>query len=153
VCLDELDHLDVKPWVGRDVAAIQHAFLDVITDAKRESGSHLKTIDLTASFLGSNPPLPRPTIYVARWKEGELEGYVSKIGRTGRARSRRVTRQETWGRAGDTCVREIGAPPKLLGKSTSSDLAYEPWTSGTYWVLACKPDYCFVTFSTVHVVF
>ena len=153
VCLDELDHLDVKPWVGRDVAAIQHAFLDVITDAKRESGSHLKSIDLTASFLGSSPPLPRSTIYVARWKEGTLEGYVSKIGRAGRSSSRKVILPKNLVGDWDIYVMEVGDPPKLLGKSTSPDLAYEPWTSGTYWVLACKPDYCFVTFSTVHVVF
>jgi hypothetical protein len=153
VCLDELDHLDVKPWVGRDVAAIQHAFLDVITDAKRESASHLKSIDLTASFLGSNPPLPRQTIYVARWKEGTLEGYVSKIGRAGRSSSRKVILPKNLVGDWDIYVTAIGDPPKLLGKSTSTELAYEPWTSGTYWVLACKAEYCFVTFSTVHVVF
>jgi len=53
----------------------------------------------------------------------------------------------------DIYATEVGDPPKLLGKSSSPDLAYEPWTSGTYWLLACKPDYCFVMFSTVHVVF
>jgi hypothetical protein len=153
VCLDELDHLDVKPWVGRDVAAIQHAFLDVITDAKRESGSHLKTIDLTASFLGSDPPLPRPKLYVARWNEGVLEGYVAKIGRAGRSSSRKVILPKNLTGDWDIYVMEVGDPPKLLGKSTSAELSYEPWTSGTYWLLACKPDYCFVMSSTVHVVF
>jgi hypothetical protein len=153
VCLDELDHLDVKPWVGRDIAAIHHAFLDVITDARHESGSHLKTIDLTASFLGTDPPLPRPKIYVARWNEGSLEGYVSKISRAGRSSARKVILPKNLVGAWEIYVVAIGDPPKLLGKSTSTDLAYEPWTSGTYWVLACKPDYCFVTFSTVHVVF
>jgi len=153
VCLDELDHLDMKPWLGRDVGAIQHAFLDVITDAQRESGSHFKTIDLTASFLGSNPPLPRPTLYVARWKDGTLEGYVAKIGRAGRSSARKVILPKNLVGDWDIYATEVGDPPKLLGKSSSPDLAYEPWTSGTYWLLACKPDYCFVMFSTVHVVF
>jgi hypothetical protein len=154
VCLDELDTLDIKPWVGRDIGAIHHALLDAITDARAVSGSHIKTVDLTASFLGSNPPLPRKKLYVARWNEGTLEGYISNIKRSGRSAARQIVLPKNLTGEWEMYVMAVGEPPRRMGLSTSTTpLSYEPWTSGTYWVLACKPDYCFVTFSTVHVVF
>ncbi|MEO8548728.1 MAG: DUF6056 family protein [Kofleriaceae bacterium] len=152
VCLDQLDQLEIKPWMGRDVKAIQHAFLDAITNIRRVSGSTVKSIDLTASFLGDTPPLPRKKLYVARWANGELEGYVSKIARSGRTAARQLVLPKNLVGDWDMYVMAVGDPPKLVGKSTDKTLSYEPWTSGTYWVLACKPDYCFVTSSTVHVV-
>jgi hypothetical protein len=47
---------------------------------------------------------------------------------------------------------QVGDEPRRLGTG-ADDLGYEPWRSGTYWVLACKPEYCFVTHAATHVVF
>jgi hypothetical protein len=154
MCLDELDELDIKPWMGTDVGAIHHAFLDAITEIQRVSGTHIKTIDLTATFLGSDPPLPRKKLYVARWVAGVFEGYTANIKRTGRSAKRQLVlspalKTSDW----DIYAIRIGDEPRKLGLSTSTTpLAYEPWTTGNYWVTACKADYCFVLFSTTHVV-
>ena len=154
MCLDELDDLDVKPWVGRDVAAIQHAFLDAITEIHRVSGSHIRTIDLVATFLGSKPPLPRKTMYVARWANGVMEGYTAGIKRQGRSSARQVVLSPELKKSEfEMYAFPIGDEPRRLGLSTSTTpLSYEPTRSGVYWVTACKPDYCFVVFSVSHVV-
>jgi hypothetical protein len=155
VCLDEVDGLDLKAYVGRDVGAIHHAFLDAITEIRRTTpGHHLRSIDLVVNFLGEQPPLPRKTLYVARWREGVLEGYVAKMVRKGNSPTRQILLPDTlknhdW----DIYLTEIGDPPKLLGKSTSAaPLTYVPWKSGPYWVTACKSDFCFVIFTVSHAV-
>jgi hypothetical protein len=155
VCLDEVDGLDLKAYVGRDVGAIHHAFLDAITEIQRmTSGRHLRSIDLIVNFLGEQPPLPRKTLYVARWREGVLEGYTASMRRRGQSHDREIElpaalRTSDW----DIYVTGIGDPPKLLGKSTSrAPLVYVPWKSGPYWVTACKPDFCFVIFTVSHAV-
>lgn len=154
ICLDEVDGLDLKGYVGRDVGAIHHAFLDAITDIQRTAPAHLRTIDLVVNFLGEQPPLPRKKLYVARWREGVLEGYVARMARKGRSPERTIVlpdalKQSDW----DIYLTEIGDPPKLLGKSnTGAPLTYVPWKSGPYWVTACKPDFCFVIFTVSHAV-
>lgn len=154
VCLDEVDGLDLKAYVGRDVGAMHHAFLDAITDIQRTAPGHLHRIDLLVNFLGEQPPMPRDKLYVARWREGVLEGYVAKMVRPGASPQRRIVLPEAltkddW----DIYLTRVGDPPKLLGKSTSTaPLTYVPWKSGPYWVTACKPDFCFVIFTVSHAV-
>lgn len=152
ICLDEVDALDLPPYIGHDVVGLHHAFLDAITRIQRSTDAHLHSIDLVADFLGTRPPMPRDTIYVARWKEGVLEGYKSGMRRIGRTRNREVLlgkqlEREPWA----IYVVAVGDPPKLLGTSTSTNpLVYQPWRTGEYWVLACKTDYCFVTYAVEH---
>jgi len=45
----------------------------------------------------------------------------------------------------------VGDEPKRLGAiADHTPLRYRPWRSAEYWFLACKADFCFVTFATRH---
>ena len=153
MCLDEIEHLDLKPYVGRDVGALQHAFLDHITEIERFTGAHVRSIDLTATFLGSEPPLPRKHMYVAHYKDGKLEGYTAGVRRDGRTPERTIVLSRELAATGmDIYVMYIGDPPKRLGTTHDPKLVYSPWKSGTYWITACRADECFVVFTTTHVI-
>ena len=41
-------------------------------------------------------------------------------------------------------VYEVGGDAKSIGNAQSSQLEFVPWKAGTYWVLACRTDECFV---------
>ncbi|HEY1549433.1 MAG TPA: DUF6056 family protein [Kofleriaceae bacterium] len=153
-CIDEADQLDLQPFIGRDVAAIQHAFLDGIAEIERTLHTKVKTMDLTATFLGERPPMPRDKLYLARWANNVLEGYTASIKRSGRTSVRQVVLSPSLDNSDwEIYAVAIGDPPRDLGSSTSGKpLTYEPWRNGTYWLLACKPDYCFVVFATSHVI-
>jgi hypothetical protein len=152
LCLDEIDDLDIEPYVGRDIAAIHHAFLSVIVRIERISGAKVHYIDLTATFLGAKPPMPSKKLYVARWTDGVLEGYPARVKRVGRAKTREVVlppamKQAPW----DVYLTRIGDKPRKLGVSNGGKpLTYVPWDSGTYWVTACRDDYCFIVLSVAH---
>ncbi len=120
VCLDELEELDLKPYVGRDLGALHHAFVDAITEVQRIAPSPLRKVDLVATFLGSKPPMPRDRTYVARWAAGVLEGYVGGMKRVKRSKDRIVVlpaalAQASW----DIYMVAVGDEPRLLGSSTS----------------------------------
>ena len=152
LCLDEVDELPLRQYVGRDVGAIHHAFLDAIVEIEHTAQTKIRTIDLVASFLGNTPELPRKKIYVAKWDHGVLEGYTARMSRAGRSRQREVVldpklKTSEW----EIFMTRIGDPPKRLGTSTSGQrLLYEPWKTGTYWVTACREDYCFVVMALIH---
>jgi hypothetical protein len=154
VCIDKIDELDLKPYVGKNIDALHHAFQDAIAQIKRATPAHLKWVDLVASFLGTKPPMPPGPLYVARWREGVLEGYTAGMKRLGRSRDRQIIltpglQSQPW----DIYIVHIGDPPKLIGSTTSGQpLKYQPWASGQYWVLACKPDHCFVVFTVAHTI-
>ncbi|HEY1816661.1 MAG TPA: DUF6056 family protein [Kofleriaceae bacterium] len=153
MCLDEVEQLDLKPYVGRDVGGIQHAFVDEITEIELQTHAHVRSIDLVATFLGSQPPMPRPRMYVARYKDGKLEGYTAGIKRPGRVPERQVVLSPELARADmDIYVIAIGDPPKRLGTTHDAHLSYEPWKSGPYWIAACRRDDCFVVFTTTHAI-
>ena len=151
VCLDEIDKLDLKAYIGRDIAAIHHAFLDAIAEIQQFTSSRLRTIDLVATFLGATPPLPRSKIYVARWRDGVLEAYTSTLGRNGRSTERTITIADQLTTADwDIYLVAVGDPPRLLGKSSTRRFSYRPWRTAPYWTLACKADACFVTMAVHH---
>jgi hypothetical protein len=153
LCLDEVEQLDLKDFVGRDIGAIHHAFLDQITQIELIAKHRPRKIDLKVTFLGTRPPLPRERIYVARWTDGVLEGYTARLRRAGRSTTRRIVpsdqlRQGDW----DMYLVRVGEQPKHLGTSKTPEMAYVPWASGEYWTLACKPDYCFVVLAVTHAI-
>lgn len=155
ICLDEVDALQIKQYVGRDVRAIQHAFLDAIVEIEQTTGASVRKIDLVASFLGATPPLPGKTLYLAKWQNGELEGYTARMKRAGRAREREIVldpklETEPW----EIFITAIGDPPRRMGTSTNTNVrfTYEPWRRGTYWVTACRDDYCFVLLALIHTI-
>ncbi|MBX3162392.1 MAG: hypothetical protein KF773_40885 [Deltaproteobacteria bacterium] len=151
LCIDQIDQLDLKPYIGKDVGALHHAFLDAIAEIGKFTSSKLLYIDLTASFLGSDPQLPRPRTFVARWRDGVLEGYTSTLGREGRSRERSITVDAALERGDwEIYLVAIGDAPHLLGRSSQKRFTYRPWRTAQYWVMACKPDHCFVTQSFHH---
>jgi Family of unknown function (DUF6056) len=155
MCLDEVDQLDLKPYVGRDIGAIHHAFLDALTETRRVTHARVLGADLTATFLGSQPPMPRPKMYIATWTEaGGLVGYTAKIGRAGRSHGRQIVLSPELKKTDfEMFVIRIGDPPRRLGSSMGTDeLVYEPWGSGIYWMAACAPDRCFVVATVNHVI-
>ncbi|HET9990142.1 MAG TPA: DUF6056 family protein, partial [Kofleriaceae bacterium] len=153
-CLDQVDALDLKPFVGRDIAALHHAFLDALAEVHRVTHGNVRTADVTATFLGSQPPMPAPRIYVATWSEaGGLVGYTAKVGRAGRSHARSIKLSKELQREDfDIYMVRIGDPPRKLGTTKTPKLEYEPWGSGIYWVTACKPDHCFVVETVNHVI-
>ncbi len=152
VCLDEIDGLLIPPYVGRDIAALHHAFLDSIVEIRRTVPGHLHSIDLLATFVGKPPPMPRARIYVARWTEGVMEGYVGGVKRQGRSKDREVVVPPTLtGSPWEVFIVAMGDAPRSLGMSnTGQRLLYRPWKRGPYWALACRADYCFVLTSLNH---
>lgn len=153
LCIDEQDRLDLKPYIGRDVGAIHHAFLDAISEIQRAVPARLRSIDLTAAFLGSRPPLPRDTTYVARWRDGALEAYTARLSRAGRSLDRNITiADELVGRDRDVYLVAIGDPPRHLGKSSARRFTYRPWRTGQYWTMACDARSCFVVMSVHHAI-
>lgn len=153
-CLDEQPQIQVKPYIGRDVGAIHHAFLDQIAEIQRSAPSALESVDLVVTFEGTPPPMPRPKTYAARWNHGAFEGYVAGMKRVGRSPERQlVMSKELAAGDWDIYLQRVGDPPKRLGKSSdAAALHYVPWKSGPYWVTACKPDFCFVIFTVSHAV-
>jgi hypothetical protein len=96
--------------------------------------------------------MPRDRLYVARWHDEVLEGYPAGIKRIGRSHDRELVlppelKKTSW----ELYVAAIGDPPKRLGTTADpGPFRYEPWRTAQYWVMACKPEYCFVIFTTRH---
>jgi hypothetical protein len=153
LCIDEQDRLDLKPYIGRDVGAIHHAFLDAIAEIQRSTPATLRAIDLTAAFLGSRPPLPREKTYVARWRDGHLEAYTATLSRSGRSLDRTIRIADSLvGGDWEIYLVAIGDPPKLLGRSSARRFSYRPWRTGQYWTMACGGPSCFVIMSVHHTI-
>lgn len=147
VCLDKIDKLDIPPYVGRDISALHFAFQDAITEIKHALQTPVRSIDLRVTFLGETPPLPRTNVYVARWANGVMEGYVGGVDRIGRTKNREIKLpKELRAQAGwDLYLVRIGDEPRLLGPTNGGKpLTYQPWKTGSYWALACDARACFV---------
>ena len=153
VCLDKLDELNLLPYVGRDVRALQFAFMDAVTEIRHVSSSPLRAVDLRVIFLGERPPMPRKDVYVARWRAGVgREGYAGGMDRIGRTKDRQVKLPpELKSKAWEVYAVSIGDKPRLLGLTNSTKpLVYTPWRSSMYWILACDADACFVRTAVKH---
>ncbi|HEY5923999.1 MAG TPA: hypothetical protein VIV11_20105, partial [Kofleriaceae bacterium] len=152
LCIDEIDQLDLKPYVGKDIGALHHAFLDAIVEIELISKAQLREIDLRATFLGTHPPMPAPTIFVARWQNEKLEGYAARLRRKGRSKEREIVLSDELKREPfDIYLTLVGEAPKKMGVSTDKKaFTYQPWATGQYWALACKPEHCFVVLAVAH---
>lgn len=154
MCIDEIDKLDIQPFIGRDVGAIHHAFLDALAKVEHLGGQRPTSVDLRVSFIGNDPPMPSKKVFVARWRDGNLEGYKARLGRIHRSKERAILiddalKKDAW----DIYLVRIGEEPRLLGKSNAGQqFGYIPWKPGIYWTLACKPEHCFVLMSVWHAI-
>ncbi|HEY6035461.1 MAG TPA: hypothetical protein VIV58_14410, partial [Kofleriaceae bacterium] len=121
---------------GLDLTSIHHA-IEQAASARHETAD----VAVAVEFVGERPVLPRPSLLVGRWSPRGLEGWAAKLERSGTTR---------------TVVVPKGMPPELElyayvvgGEAKRLGLAgnkphYTPWQTGTYWILACRPDECFV---------
>jgi hypothetical protein len=153
LCIDEIEKLDIQPYLGRDMTALHHTFLDIVATLQKRVAARLRSIDLVVTFLGNDPPLPNARIYAARWADGKLEGYAAKMTREGRSTQRRIELPAELRTADrEIFLVAIGDPPRRLGTGAEGPFTYEPWRSGPYWALACKPDHCFVILALNHAI-
>jgi hypothetical protein len=151
LCLDEVEKLDLQPYIGRDINALHHAFLDAVATIQKRVPARLRSMDLVVTFLGNDPPLPRNRIYAARWADGSLEAYAAKMVRVGRSKERRIELPAELRVADrEIFLVALGDQPRRLGLATEAPFTYEPWRSGQYWALACKQDHCFVILALNH---
>ena len=90
MCLDEVLALNLDPFIGRDVPALHHAFLDAITEIQRVTPARLTAIDLVVTFLGTRPPMPSDTLYLGRWNQGAFEGHTAHLQRAKRSKDREL---------------------------------------------------------------
>jgi hypothetical protein len=150
VCFDQLDDLDIQRWIGYDLKPLHQQLLRVVADSARFG--RLRWLDVEVSFVGTRPPLPRPHVFIGRWRDGKLEGYTAKLKRTGRSKRREIVldpalEKSPW----QIYLVIVGDPPQLLGTSTGGkSLGYVPSHPGQYWTLACKDDYCFAVLAVSH---
>ncbi len=152
LCVDEQEALEIKPYIGRDIGALHTAFRETIAEIEQADVAKLRRIDLRVKFLGERPPMPPGKLFIAKWHDGTLEAYKARIARKGRARRRDVElSQELRDKPWTVYLVAIGDKPRELGKTSDpASLHYVPWRSGSYWVLACSADECWVVTTTYH---
>jgi hypothetical protein len=148
-CLEDAEGVELPEISGRDVAAMQHRFSDVVTELRASSaaaGGALRRLDLVVQFAGERPAMPAPNVYVASWRDGELLAYAATVLRVGASRARGVTlppalRAADW----DIYAQPIGGAAIKLGTSRQEEpLRYTPARFQQYWILACRAAECFV---------
>jgi len=135
-CLD--DGLTLGTFRGFDIFALhKEVQLAIESLRKRLAPTQVRSIDV--EVVVADVELPRPRILIARWTPERFEGYLGRIDRHGRSRTRTVVLPKELAGA-DVLVYHVGGEARMLDKT----LQYVPWQSGVYWVLACRPDACFV---------
>lgn len=146
-CLAEHGGLALDEFRGLDISTIHRAMRTAVDQLRgRAAGAsgRVERVDLTVQFIGERPALPRKTLLVGRWTPGLFEGYVGAIRREGRSTTRKVIvpKQLT---GTDVFIYQVGGEAKQLD---ATNPRYVPWKTGVYWVLACRPDECFVIAAT-----
>lgn len=152
ICIDEQPDFEIEPYIGRDINAVHTAFKENIARVLQSDAAQLRRMDLRIKFLGQRPPMPSSTLLVAKWQGGNFEHYAAKIKREGRNTMREVVPgPEMAGSSWKVYLASIGHEPRLLGAYPGDGkLTYVPWRSGSYWVIACRGDECWVVASTFH---
>lgn len=150
-CVDEHGGLELGAFRGIDVGSIQRALRAGVADLRARLGAAcaLERLDLVVDFVGAEPPLPRPTIYLGRWFPDRFEAWAGAVERRGRWTTRGVVVPEPL-RAIDReiFIYHVGGQARRLGAAGDRRLEYVPWARGTYWALACGPADCFVIAAT-----
>lgn len=152
LCIDEQPTIEIEPYIGRDVAALHAAFKEAIAHIQQANVAQLRQMDLRIKFLGQRPPMPPGALLVGKWRDGTFEHYSAKINREGRRTRREVVPgPEMSGSRWKVYLVSIGHEPRLLGEYPGNDkLTYVPWRSGSYWVVACRGEECWVVAATFH---
>ncbi|HEU4732624.1 MAG TPA: DUF6056 family protein [Kofleriaceae bacterium] len=146
-CLDGYAGVDMSGYRGIDLTAVQKAAAAEIERlrGKLAAVGRLDRLDLVVGFAGATPPLPRPTLVVARWRPSGLEVHAGAIERQGSSKVRRVKLPtELVGGDYEIYAYQVSGEARRLGTARDAALDYVPWKHGAYWALACHPTECFV---------
>ncbi len=145
-CLADHGGFELPAFRGLDVASIHEAMragIDALLG--RLDGGHLDWLDLEVEFLGHQPPLPRKKLLVGRWRPSGYEGYVATVKREGHGTTRDVLLPASLrGQDAEIILYQVGGEARHVGNARDAELHYTPWKRGGYWLLACRPDECFV---------
>lgn len=154
-CLDDEPTVGFGRVAGRDVPAVQASFREAVTELLHAGVGTPQEVELAVKFTGQPPPLPEGRLLAARWRDGRFEELRAQLTRDGRSRQRRVVAGPALAQAGPWQVHVVlvGEPPRLLGELPTAPgrapkLAFEPWRSGAYWVLACARGECWIVAAT-----
>ncbi len=146
-CLDEHGGLDLGTYRGIDIGSVLKAAQAAIERLRAQIGSagQLDRLDLVVGFTGAQPPLPRPTLVVARWLPTGFEGHAGSIERKAGSTTRQVKLpHELVGTDFEIYAYQVTGEARRLGTARDATLEYVPWKRGAYWALACHPAECFV---------
>jgi hypothetical protein len=147
-CLDEHGGLELGSYRGIDLASVHQAALSAIERLRTRIAptGRLDRLDLVVGFVGAQPPLPRPTLVVARWLPTGFEHYAGEITRKGTSKTRSIKLPKALGGSDvEIVIYQVNGEAKSLGNARSqAAFEYVPWKRGAYWALACKPTECFV---------
>lgn len=106
---------------------------------RRIAPARLSHLDLAVEFVADPPPLPAPLL-VARWKDGQLEGWIADIQRKGTTRTLKLPASLG---TKDLYMLRVGGELRKL-----DSLTYTPWDKGVYWAIACDASTCWVIAAT-----
>jgi len=148
-CLDEHGGFALGSFKGFDLPGLHREMKIAVALLQERMGTsgRLDQLELAVELDDPRAKLPKKTL-VGRWLPGSFEGYVGKITRPSRSRTRVV--EVPAGLAQPTTevfVYNVGGEMKRLG-TVGTPLQYVPWRSGVYWVLACTPAECWVIAAT-----
>ncbi len=137
---------------GFDIAGIHKVVRTSVDLARTEiAPEQLARYELLVEFVGAWPPMPRHRILVARWNEGQFEGYSGSIVRLGRGTTRELMLPPLLaGKPFEIYITHVGSEPRRLGTTDGTPLRYVPWRSGVYWALACDATECWVIAASRH---
>jgi hypothetical protein len=144
--LEDYGGLTLGTFKGFDIAGLLREVDVGITMLRGKLGAtQLHSLDLEVALADAKLTLPRPRLLVARWRPDRLEGYVGRIDRAGRSKIRSIRLpKELAGGDAEIFIYHVGGEARRLGTARGEALQYTPWKSGIYWVLACRPDECWV---------
>ncbi len=146
-CLDTVGGFAFTSTRGYDISGM-FGELHVAIAALREQlagRAKLLQLDMLVEIEGTHPPLPRKDVMVARWRPDLFEGWAAQVERSKHSKTRDVLLpKELKATDFEIYVYEVGGEAKSIGTTRSAQLEFVPWKTGTYWVLACRTDECFV---------
>jgi hypothetical protein len=150
-CLDEYGGFALGSFKGFDLAGLHREMKIAIALLQERIGAAaaLHEVELAVELDDPTAKLPRAKTLVGRWTPSHFEGHIGKIVRRSRSRTRDIKLPvELSGKETEVFVYNVGGEAKPIGNGGGGELAYVPWRSGVYWILACRPDECWVIAAT-----
>jgi hypothetical protein len=150
-CLDSYGGFALGSFKGFDLAGLHREMKIAVALLQERIGSSatLHELELAVELDDPAAKLPRAKTLVGRWTPRDFEGHIGKIVRRSRGRTRDIVLpKDLDGKDIEVYVYNVGGEVKPLGTGGGGELTYVPWRAGVYWVLACRPDECWVIAAT-----